>query len=348
MPDAAPDRYIRLPGRGNSRKGGAFIAISRVSSRLWLGEDHLLQVESTGGYSENYKRFYFRDIQSICLQKTNTWLVINLVLAIIAGLLFLWTLTVRDSAGRVALGIATAIFGFFLLLNLLRGSSCICQLKTAVHLEELPSLRRRRNAEKVLWRIKPMIEAAQGSAPAETIASQYAALLANVNAMPATPGQFSRLADPTMSAYRSRAHRMLFFALLAGVVTDTLTIFFPCVLVVLLNMITGCTVAGAVVIALVKQHQTDLKPALRVLTWVIAGFVAISYVIGYVIMIVVTAGNELDGTQWGYIKAIAALRPFEKPWLLADLSITAALAGIFGTAGLLLLRQPRHERKTTP
>jgi hypothetical protein len=347
MPDVAPDRYIRLPGRGNSRKGGAFIAISRVSSRLWLGEDHLLQVESTGGYSESYKRFYFRDIQSIYLQKTSTWQVINYVLGIIAGLLLLWLVTVKDPAGRIALGIATSVFGFFLLVNLFHGSTCICQLKTAVHLEELSSLKRRRNAEKVLARIKPLIEAAQGSATAETIASQYAGLLASVNAMPATPGQFSRLADPTLSSYRSRAHEVLCFALLAGVVADTLTIFFPCVPVVLLNMITGCTVAGAVLIALVKQHQTDLKPALRVLTWVIAGFVAISYIISYVIMIVVTAGHDLDGTQWGYIKAVAALRPFEKPWLLGDLSITAALAGVFGTVGLLLLHQHRREKETT-
>jgi hypothetical protein len=31
---------------------------------LWLGEDHLLCVDSNG-YAETYKRFYFRDVQAI-------------------------------------------------------------------------------------------------------------------------------------------------------------------------------------------------------------------------------------------------------------------------------------------
>ena len=35
-------------------------------SSLWLGADHVMQLSSTG-YTESYRRFYFRDIQAIFL-----------------------------------------------------------------------------------------------------------------------------------------------------------------------------------------------------------------------------------------------------------------------------------------
>ena len=348
MPDAAPVQYQRLPGSGISRKGGffltLFLTLTRTSCRLWLGDDHLLQVESAGGYSERYKRFYFRDIQAIYLYKTNTWLIVNLILGLLTGASLLWTLLVKDTGGIIVLSVITGVFGLFLLLNALRGPTCGCQLKTAVHFEELPSLGRRRNAEKVLARIRPLIESAQGSATAESLASQYAALLANAHAAPAAPGQFSRVADPALRVYRSRAHQVLFGALLADAVADVLNILLPSIPVVLLNMLTGAVMAGAVMIALVKQHQTDLKASVRALTWVAAVFVGLGYLTGYVIMVVMAPGQDADATQWGYIKAIADLQPFQTPWWLAVLCITAAVGGLLGATGLLLLREHWRER----
>jgi len=346
MPDAAPVLYRRLPGSGISRKGGSLITITRTNCRLWLGDDHLLQVESVGGYSESYKRFYFRDVQAIYLQKTNSWLIVNLVLGLFTGSFLLWTLMVKDHAGVIALGIVTSLFGLFLLVNALRGPTCACQLQTAVHREELPSLRRRRNAEKVLARLKPLLELAQGSETAETLAPQYAALLANASARPAAPGQFSRLADPTLRVYRSHAHLVLFCALLADALADLLNIFLPCVPVVLLCLATGATLAGAVLIALVKQHQTDLKPAVRGLTWVTAVFVGLGYLTGHIMMVVLTPGMDQEGTQSGYIKAIANLQPLHTTWWLAILASTAALAGLLGGLGWLLLRQHWREKET--
>lgn len=345
MPDAAPVQYRRLPGSGLVRKGNSFISVARTTCRLWLGDDHLLQVESAGGYSESYKRFYFRDIQAVSLQKTNSWLVVNFVLGFFTGCFLLWLLVTKDPDGRIALGIIAGVFGFFLIVNLLRGPTCICQLKTAVHLEELPSLRRRRNAEKVLARLQPLIEAAQGSATAEMLAPQYAALLAGANASPAAPGQVTRVQDSSVSAYRSRIHQILFFALLADAGAGVLNIFLPGIWSVLLNIITGGVVAGAVLIALVKQNQTDLKTAVRVLTWITAVFVGLGYLVGYVIMMVLVQGEKLDGTQWGYMKAMGGLQPFEKPWWLATLCVFAALATLFGVTGLLLLRQHWREKE---
>lgn len=344
MPDAPPVKYARLPGSG-PRKGGPGIAVSRITCRLWLGDDHLLQVESAGGYSENYKRFYFRDIQAIYLHKTNSWQTANFVLGAFAGLFLLWTGLIGNTPGGIVLGIITGLFVFFLVLNVLRGPTCRCHIRSAVQLEELPSLNRRRTAEKVLLRLKPLIEAAQGSISAETTAPQYAALLEQAGAAPAAEGQFSRVTTgPGVSEYRSRVHRLLFIALLTEAVVDTLTIFLPGVPIILLNTITTGAVGIATVMALVKQHQTDLKPAVATLTWITAGLVAIGYIISYFMMIFLTPTLHLDGSQWAYIKGLASLRPLTTPWWLAILAISAALAAGLGAAGLLLLRQHWREK----
>ena len=45
--------------------------------------------------------------------------------------------------------------------HVMLGTTCRCLIRTAVQTEELPSLRRVRNADKVLARIRPLIESAQ-------------------------------------------------------------------------------------------------------------------------------------------------------------------------------------------
>jgi hypothetical protein len=48
--------YARLPGRGMRR--GSALQVIATFSRLWLGKDHLLLVDSNG-FVETYKRFSF-------------------------------------------------------------------------------------------------------------------------------------------------------------------------------------------------------------------------------------------------------------------------------------------------
>src|SRR5947208_5263032 len=62
----AEKEYKRLT---RARVRSSFAVISAARSSLWLGADHLLCVDSTG-YTETYKRFYFRDIQAITICRT--------------------------------------------------------------------------------------------------------------------------------------------------------------------------------------------------------------------------------------------------------------------------------------
>ncbi len=337
MADAAPVRYTRLPGSGHSRKGSAFLALARTRCRLWLGDDHLLQVESAGGYSENYKRFSFRDIQAITLHRTRSWQTTNIVLGILTALFLVLALSAKDDVGSVICGIITGALGVPLLINLLGGPTCVCYLRTAVHLEELPSLRRLRRAERVLALLRPLILASQGSPASETLPEQYSTLLTHANAVAAEARQPAVATEPAVSAYHSRAHQVLFLALLAEAAADALDIVWPGRLVILLGMLIGAVSTGAVVVALVKQHQTDLKFEVRVLAWAVAAFLGMQRITGYIILIVITQSQRLDGTQWGYITALAQLRPLETPWLLALLGISAGFATLAGVIGLVLL-----------
>jgi hypothetical protein len=156
--------YLPLPGRGSA-------GLQRC--RLWLGPDHLLLVAASA-IGERYKRFYFADIQAVVLQRKWSfpaaallWLPMVLVLAISLSIT-----SVRTQAQGVLgalIGATAALLVAFLLHVWLRGRGVKCYIRTAVQNEHLPTLHRPRTAEKVLARIRPLIEAAQtGTAATST------------------------------------------------------------------------------------------------------------------------------------------------------------------------------------
>lgn len=144
--------YKKLPGK--KRKFMGF-------NTLWLGKDHLLSVDSRI-YSEDYKRFYFKDIQAIIGCKMNSWKIINIILAAIA-LLLLWLSFSVGPAGSIFLKFMSCVFLLGLLVYLLWGPSWACSLKTAIQTENLPSLYRFRKFKKALRLLGPQIEMAQGN-----------------------------------------------------------------------------------------------------------------------------------------------------------------------------------------
>src|SRR5438552_4520512 len=143
--------YQRLPGRE-----AGFLSYSR----LWLGPDHLL-LARTAFFSEEYKRFYFRDIQAVVTRRTERREILNVIFAftmIVFGVLAL----VTGSGWQAFFLVMAGTFVLALLVNWLRGPTCVCHVRTAVQTEELSPLKRFRAARKVIERLKPNIEKAQG------------------------------------------------------------------------------------------------------------------------------------------------------------------------------------------
>jgi uncharacterized integral membrane protein len=166
MAELKYQRLTRLRARSQ------FAVIYQSRSGLWLGDDHVLLVEATG-YTENYKRFYFRDIQAITVQATERGRIWNIILGgilLLIVLVIIFTIpkttpanwTGEQVAGEITLGGFAAIFAVAFLANFLAGPTCKTHLRTAVQTEELPSLSRVRQTGKVIGKIRPLIVAAQG------------------------------------------------------------------------------------------------------------------------------------------------------------------------------------------
>ena len=78
--------YTKLPGPSAGWSG---------RTRLWLAEDHLLEVNSTL-FTERYHRFFLHDIRSVLAQRTKAGFYWNVALGILSALglgiagLFYW------------------------------------------------------------------------------------------------------------------------------------------------------------------------------------------------------------------------------------------------------------------
>ena len=110
---------------------------SGMRSRLYQGADHLLIVHNSG-YTEEYKRVFYRDVRYIVAQDSNdqtvqAWLAVAGFL--LCSLFFFF--------GHWGLGIVFVFpFVVWFAVNVLRGSTCRAFVNTDVQTLELPLPRR--------------------------------------------------------------------------------------------------------------------------------------------------------------------------------------------------------------
>ena len=147
-------KYTRLPGRMRGIFHGA---------SLWLGDDHLLAV-SGWRLTEDYKRFYYRDIQAVVITRAPRlvvplpWVVAMLGLAITALIANASAVPWLVQGCEYLL----AALGLYLLIASLAWS-CRCRIQTAVSRQELPSLYRMGRARKALAILEQRIGEVQGT-----------------------------------------------------------------------------------------------------------------------------------------------------------------------------------------
>lgn len=105
------------------------------SSTIWKSEDHFLISKTRGYFIEEYRRYFFRDIQYIAVCKTRKASVIYSILSIVAllalaGALLSYMFEEKEiaSVSGILAVILTAILSYCLLAN---GRSCIVIIKTA-------------------------------------------------------------------------------------------------------------------------------------------------------------------------------------------------------------------------
>ena len=318
----APNIYRRLPGRGAN-------LISYY--RLYLGPDHLLLVASSG-YSESYKRFYFRDIQSLVLQRTELWKVLNWIFVPMTVLgVAAWIYEIlsgfSSNGGIIFLEwLWTIVSVIPLFFNLLGGPTCECQVRTAVQVERIPSLKRLRNARKVLDQIKPLIDAAQGQLSPEELAGEASsvtpsALSDGITAPPVI--EPARAAKPVvpLTFYGGEMHWILVWLLLADLPTTLLAMFYQNPWTHILNVVVNAAACIVAILGIIRQRGADFPIGLKRLPWVVIGASGFSFLATQL------HGVIINIQSLGGIKYDSAHDPVSLTLAVVTTTVSVVLAG---------------------
>jgi hypothetical protein len=160
-------------------RGGGFTWKGR--GKLWLAQDHLLEVNSFF-IIENYRRFFLQDVRAFVIQRTNVrriwaWFfgVVGVIAALVGGFIVWMARANRTEDLSVLLYVPAGFFGLVFLfclvmsiLNLTLGPSCSCQVLTEAGWRALSAPRRLGPALRAQTEIVGMIHAVQGLPPSAT------------------------------------------------------------------------------------------------------------------------------------------------------------------------------------
>ncbi len=341
----AEKEYTRLPGRGIRRQ--SIVSVVRTMTTLWLGPDHLLVVDSMGGYTENYKRFFFRDIQAFQVRRTTRgriWSAVLLFLSLVGGALA-WT--VSDVAWWYFWMAVGMFFGLLLLANVLQGPTCVTHIRTAVQVEEIPSLRRLRNVRRVLERLRPLIEQAQGTLDPSLVAGTDG--VPGPAASPAIGAARDRASAAT--PYRGGPHLVLFSLLLVDALHTGLSFTFQHVALVVVAGFLWGGIGISLILALIRGQEAKLSAWLRNVTWGALGYGILAMGLSYAHQIALSIEASESGVapdQWQILARYAELSPWDTPLLMATMLISLVGSTLLGVMGLAAAWRYRETVRKPP
>lgn len=321
--------YKKLPGKKKRFWG---------YNTLYKGDDHLLAI-SSHIYVESYRRFYFKDIQSIVTRKTESGKVQNILFIITAGLFALLAFFVDDPAGLIFLMVIASIFVIGLLFNLWMGPTCLTHIYTAVQREELPSLSRKKNFEKVMQIIRPEIQQAQNQLTVDTASME---IPMQTEKAPPTLADHQKV--KAAGAYSGAMHKSFFIAFgLHGLVMLS-SFVHNSVGMTIIGTLAALTAATLLIIALVRQHDSDLSPVLKKTSWACMAIMIFTFCYSYILFFITAANNpESSHLQWEMLKLTARLTPYDHPVMLVFHIILTSLTILPALAGLLLMQKEKDQ-----
>ena len=332
-------RYKRLPGRGP--RGGGFVSVALSRCSLYMGDDHLLAVDNNG-FSEDYKRFYFSDIQAIITRRTRRGATWSIVLALIIACSLIGALLLEKEPARIFFWFFSGTLLVVLFINILRGPTCICHIMTAVQEEQLPSLNRLRVARKVIGKLRLAIERVQGTLRPEEIS------IDQKEGIPRPTRATGRLGQAHARGQQVRhesgiLHLMAFaFLLLDGILIGVELLYHSAIVTGVSSVVT-LIYCILIIIALVRQIESDIPGGVRKMTWASLGFVCVSYVLGYILMVSTLVANRHQGivTQWDVYRIMLDLSPQDSPLVMGVYAFAAACSLVLGALGLLHVKKHR-------
>ena len=328
--------YIRLPG-------GVFSL--RTRARLYLGKDHILSLLSTG-YTESYKRFYFKDIQAVVAQKSADGTMWGISFAIFTVAWILIALIIDEPVLSFVFGwIPACVFLVLFLGNLIIGPTCVSYIYTAVTKEKLRSLRRLRKAQSVMNTLRPFIDAAQGTLAGDAL-NEHVDIMTGKSTAEIKQGMKSHKKIRTARYYDGRFHEILFYVLFLFGLLDFIKFFLNNVAITLLGWILFLAVGILVIISIVRQHDSIMKKDgwLVGITWATVGYLFVYFNVSYFIIVFASLKNqELVQHELEMIKLFSQRMPLDNLYIMSFYIVSIVYAFTSVTLGLFLLRKYKHE-----
>jgi hypothetical protein len=293
-------------------------------------------------FSEDYKRFFYRDIQAIITRKTITGMIQNICLGIIS-LLFLLPAFWFEGGYALFYIIMAGMFLVFLLINWFRGPTCISHIMTPVQTVRLFAFKRIKSTKRAMDHLKSLVESTQGA-----ISQEAKALLEMDQEDKPKPGIGGR--PRPLKHEHGGFHNLLFCFLLANGILMVLGMFIQSVTLSLLCMLILPAATVFLIMALIKQTGSDLYVSLKTMTWSTVGYFCISYIFSYIVMIYMVFKNPgIRNNQWEIIKKISTLSPLENPWLMGGSIFNLFCSTLLGIAGIILTKKfQRAHRLSSP
>lgn len=322
-------------------------AVTRSS--LWMAKDHLLYI-AAHGYSEDYKRFYYRDIQAIITRETGVrevWTSVFVVLAACTALIFA-PLALKSRDGQALWIVGGILCGILMLLssiNLLLGPTCATHLRTAVQVEQLGSLNRLRKARKAIGMLKPLIEQAQGGRLTADDIMTRATAMADVAARAPSYASTVTRKPAQRVHYAGTAHLTLFALLLVRTVMRWSDFFFVHIAKALASYPLFIGLFASIVIALVKQRNSDVPKAVQGLVWgSLAHLCVMFYVMNsyFQFLLALQLGPQAQFDVWERLKAVSAISPWTNQFVLVTDVISGTVNVLLAIFGLFLVRDFRR------
>jgi len=326
----AAKRYRKL-----AKTGGLFAYYS-----LWQGADHLISVETTMA-SEDYRRFYYRDIQAITVQKTGMSHVYSFLFGL-PGVLALTVGTLGDTSPLPWM-IISALAGLMLAANLLSGPTCVCHIRTAVQSVRVRAFVRMHRLNRVLDHVMPLIAESQKDLPA--VADRPSTEAGAPRPTPPGPDRNVEpaMSAPTMRPSAARLHQMLFGGLLIQALLTGGDFFISSFIYGLFETLFVTGVMIMTVVALARQADSGINATAKRITWAALVLVCLEVAAGYAESFwSYTAHPELINNQLGLFKHLVMLSPHDHPLLMGFSLTVTAIALILGLGGLVSLWQQRR------
>ena len=152
---------------------------------IYAGPDHLLMVARDGS-TEQYRRYYYRDIQGIVIHQTRMR-ILYMILPCGLALPFIAVMLLDSSVGLFWMILVALITAW----NIYLGPTCDCYLQTQTFVQRLWTVNRVRRASRVVRRLGGLVGPAQADLAQAAEVRRQELLAVPPAPAPAAPGAAS-------------------------------------------------------------------------------------------------------------------------------------------------------------